>query len=274
MEKISSISLEGNQQTEGKEKNIKIKNLLYENRNVLLAADTTTPVRQNGICYDGIIDEVEFARQNKKIIFLLKETNGNDSNGNMPSEFEDWDYRWWLENKQANGGNSNDPEEKFYGKTFYNLCMWVNLFYRCIELHDLQPFENYRDEYFHEDLYRQILKKTAIVNLKKTWGGSTTNWADLNAYLNNNAVRDVLKKEIAIIAPDIVVCGGRQVFDFARQIFDSQEQQLTVSESITSRYFKYKNALFVDFYHPSCRKKRSDLYYFAAEQFTALNNIQ
>lgn len=149
-------------------KNEKIKLLIAENRTALLAADSTTPVLENGICFDGIIDEAEFEHQSKKILFLLKETNGVDSSGKLPERLQDWSYRDWLQYNQANGGRSDDPSEKFYGKTFYNLCMWVDVFYQCLTEKNVRSFDEYYTEFFNVDHYREILKKTAIVNLKKT----------------------------------------------------------------------------------------------------------
>ena len=72
-----------------------IQSLLRENRTALLQADLSTVSASNGICYDGIVDEAEFysAQNSLRVIFLLKETNGNDKHGNTPEDLSDWHYR-------------------------------------------------------------------------------------------------------------------------------------------------------------------------------------
>lgn len=83
----------------------KIKDLLKNKQEVLLQADGSTNNRENGICFDGIVDETCFDKQPKKVIFLLKETNGNDDKGQEPESYNEWDYRSWLQHQQAN----NEP---------------------------------------------------------------------------------------------------------------------------------------------------------------------
>ena len=67
-----------------------IKELLISNKEILIQADASTDIKKNGICFDGIIDESCFNKQAKKVIFLLKETNGNDDKGNKPNRYDEW----------------------------------------------------------------------------------------------------------------------------------------------------------------------------------------
>ena len=78
-----------------------IRSLLEQKRDALLSADISTLSVPNGICYDGIIDETMFYSDGNspRVIFLLKETNGNDPHGKAPDHL--WDYRDWLEHQQA-----------------------------------------------------------------------------------------------------------------------------------------------------------------------------
>ena len=246
-----------------------VRNLLEEHRDALLQADMTTAILKNGICYDGIVEEAVFESLPKKVAFLLKETNGNDPSGVRSGELSDWDYRAWLQEKQAVGMERSG--EKLY-RTFYSLCMWIDVFYDTTA-EKAVSFEDYcADQRSAPENLRKNLAKTAIVNLKKTWGGGSTKWKDLYSYLQNDIAKEVIQKQLDIIDSDIVICGGREVFDFARQIFGTQEKTLSMNGGKTISYFKSNGKIFLDFYHPACRKSREFLYDFSAEVFRTLKN--
>jgi len=248
----------------------KIKELLISNRRDLLQADASTYETPNGICFDGIVDEQVFNEQPKKVIFLLKEPNGNDSKGKAQECYADWDYRSWLQHQQANAEPGGGGDSHAFYKTFYNVCMWLDVFDDILEGNRISYEDYIISGRFNTEVLRGNLRKTAIVNLKKTWGGATTNWKALNNYLQSEKVLKVLRKEIIYINPDIVLCGGREVFDFARRIFGGEVQKLTTANSRKMEYFWKDNCIFLDFYHPSCRKKRKDLYDYSAEIFNML----
>lgn len=252
--------------------NKKIKELLVSNREALLQADITTREKENGICYDGIVDEESFYAQPKKIVFLLKEANGNDKSGKTPEAYNDWDYRSWLQHQQANnepGDESND--QRFYTKAFYNVCMWLDVFYDSLAGKHISYEEYVASGRSNTETLRKNLKKTAIINLKKTWGGGSTKWENLNSYLQSEVIREVLRKQITYINPDIVICGGGQVFDFAKEIFGAKAEKASIVNGQKADYFKVDNRIFLNLYHPSCRKKRKDLYNYSAEIFNQVN---
>jgi len=266
-------------------KNEQIKKLFDENREKLLSADITTPVKQNGICFDGIIDEEEFDKCAKKVIFLLKETNGNstiksDDGTNktgLPEALPDWDYRKWLQEQQAYGYESYNgfDSSRFYGFTFNKICMWVDVFCDCLSGVD-ESFDDYKKSRYNETNFRNILRRIGVVNLKKTWGSASTKWSDLYSYLhqeNNKTPLDVLRKEIEIIKPDIVICGGEQVFDFAQEIFCGEVCSMKVTDGTRFRYFKNEDMVFLDFYHPSCRKSIQKSYNYAKMRFNVIKQI-
>lgn len=230
-----------------------IKKLLEDNKVTLLNGD-----KDNGICYDGIINESKFKDLNVKLMFLLKETNGNDSKGNSQVN-SDWvGYVEWLKNQQAN----INSKETLY-KTFFNACMWIEEFYSFVK-NKTMSFEEYApDGQIYAVKIREQLNNVALVNLKKTWGGSSTSWNNLNTYLSNNDIVDILKKEIEIISPDIVLCGGVQVFDFAKKMYAAQSVN-----SSNLEYFLVNKTVFVKFRHPALYwRKRKNHYDYAADIF-------
>ena len=242
-------------------RNEKIKELLEHHRSELISADETSVLVTNGICYDGIVNE-ELFEQSEKIVFLLKETNGNDKKGNAQSSYDDWNYRAWLEYQQHK--NLEEPsygDRKLY-KTFYNLAMWVDLFNSKTRV-DFQEYVT--EDGLSEENLRYQLGKAAVINLKKTWGGATTAWKSLNNYLKNSCIKEVLKNELAYVEPKIVVCGSTEVYEFAKKIFESDAEKTIVTSKKTVRVFSYQNMKFVEFYHPACRKSREFLYDFCRE---------
>lgn len=252
------------------EKTNQIRKLLEDNYLELIASDKTKPTDINGICYDGIIDEATFEKNNPRIIFLLKETNGNDSSGKQPKKLDDWDYRSWLQYQQAYGEPNETLGSNNLYKTFINICMWIDVFYNIVEDKSISYTDYIRQGYMEKEKLRKNLLKTAIVNLKKTWGKGTTNWRNLNEYLENETVKSVLKKQIDIINSNYVVCGGREVFDFAKQIFNGEEQTLLISNELNINYFKTDNNVVLNFYHPACRKNREFLYNYSHSVFSKI----
>lgn len=115
----------------------------------------------NGICFDGVVNPNVFKKQKKKLIFLLKETNGNNNDGTNCVYHEDWDYMKWVQ-EQANG------EVGLYRSAFRNIAMWSKMFSEFVE------GKNPRiDEYIDidglkiDDEMRKSLEKIGIINLKK-----------------------------------------------------------------------------------------------------------
>lgn len=251
-----------------------IKELLSSNREVLLQADSSTSEKQNGICFDGIVDEACFYAQPQKILFLLKETNGNDDSGKAQEGYDDWDYRGWLQHQQANDEPGDGGNDRAFYKTFYNICMWLDVFYDILADKHISYEEYMAGGRFNTEVLRKNLRKTAIVNLKKTWGGAHTDWKALNSYLQSEGVLEVLCKEITYINPDIVLCGGREVFDFAKRIFGGEVQNLPLPGDSKTEYFRMGNRIFLNFYHPAdYYKKRKNLYVYSTEIFNALHTL-
>lgn len=75
----------------------------------------------NGICYDGAVDPSQYFSKRNRLMFLLKETNGNNNNGEHNEILFDWDYMEWVR-KQANGS------EPLYRSVYRNIAMWSKMF--------------------------------------------------------------------------------------------------------------------------------------------------
>lgn len=176
---------------------------------------------------------------------------------------------------------SGKQSQAFYGYAFNKLCMWTDIFFDCMEGRDVS-YEEYEKSRYNEENFREVLKKTGIVNLKKTWGGNSTEWKNLNNYLypdkaTDSATAEFIRKEIGIIKPDVVVCGSLEVFDFAVKIYNKakkEEKEIMLSDGSSLKYFKHENTVFINFYHPSCPgKKNTDMYNYAKLRFGAIAEL-
>ena len=270
-------------------KNHAIRQLFQDNRNELIAADVTTPVKKNGVCYDGIINEADFENcrslYGANVVFLLKEANGNtrtkQNDGSfitkLPEVLEDWDYRGWLEHQQSEGKDSADPNcsKQFYGSAFNKLCMWTDLFYDTMG-EQVLPFSSYEKDRYNEANFRNVLKRTGIVNLKKTWGSGKTEWQHLASYLGkiiDSVPQQVLRREMEIISPSAVICGSRVTFDFAQKVFNGLVCKAALPDGKTFDHFEKNGTIYIDFHHPSCRGSNEALYHYAQVRFAALKTL-
>lgn len=243
-------------------KNESIKRLIDDHRKDILEGD-----ENNGICYDGIVDERRWRCSEVNVAFLLKETNGNDNKGKSPEKQEDWDYMEWA--RRISTG-----EENIY-PTFRNIAMWTAMFYDIFENGNTDKakyIENGSIKITSELL--GSLRKTAIVNLKKSWGTGVSDWNVLNKHLENENICKLLRDEICMIDADVVICGSQEVYDFAASIWKGEKEEITTKGGNALCYFKSGKTVFVKFYHPACHKKREAMFDYAKDIFEAIKDNQ
>lgn len=184
---------------------------------------------------DGIIDEALWHSAPRKVLYLFKETN----------EFRG-DFRLLL----------NEKPWKVIGHWTYALCNVQN---------GKLPF--FLDA---DNNYNEFCRMSAILNLKKETGGSTSD----NDEIKRVAARDkeLILEQLEIINPDIVICGG--TFHLIKDILISSSEQLDKDK----RCYRINNRIWIDFCHPSARFRHDMMYYTLtnlfhnclAEQYTAL----
>lgn len=243
--------------------NEQIKKYMEEHRELLSRGDDT-----KALCFDGIVDEEKYF----SICFLLKETNITD-----PTQKQDWSYVNWLYYNQLHKQVIEKSESTDLYKTYHNTCMWTAEFIDMLNGNDIRysdyTYNNQSNGSLDLEKVRPVLEKIAIINLKKTWGGSSTEWRKLNQYINdksndgwivNKGIQDVLVYEMSLIKPRIVICGGQQVYDFAKKIFINNQKELILT---TTEAFESNGALFVKFRHPACRGKRISQFEYAKSIF-------
>jgi hypothetical protein len=175
---------------------------------------------------DGIINEKFYSSSNPKVLFLMKEVND-------PSESACWDLSIMLYN-----------ELKY--NFSYRLAEWSwGIFNDFIPL----PDNNAKKEKLHS-----MLRKTAIINLKKSGGGGFVNHDILNQHIIKN--KNFIIKQIEIINPEVII-GGLGRTSYWSLFLDNLGW---LSSGYDIKIAKWKNIKLVDFYHPSYQVPRAMSY--------------
>ncbi len=129
---------------------------------------------------DGIVDVDLYNKQRLRILWVLREPNGGD----FP--FMDFlrdvtVYPKW---------------EKSYGLVAKVSRIILD------ELFDNEAEWNYSDP--------KVIRRIALINVKKTEGAGTVNWKEMTKFFNEN--KDMLNQQIAEINPGLIICGGTEYY--------------------------------------------------------------
>lgn len=167
-------------------------------------------IKRPDLIPDGIIDEPSYNTCPVKVLYILKEVNGG----------KDWDLRDFI----YSGGRA---------RTWNNIARWQ------------YAIENYTKEVsFSEvqsisvDFRRKMLKKIAVINLKKESGGSFSNLKQIWAYSCED--KEFIKKQIKLCNPDIIICCGTGWI---------------VKELKLTDLIENNNLVLIDFNHPQAMLK-------------------
>lgn len=135
---------------------------------------------RDGFVADGVVSEVDYLASKIKLCFILKEVNDPDGG--------DWDLRDFL-------------FEGARHQTWDNVTRWVK------SIKNL-PKEIYWNELSNiSELERsESLKSISVINLKKTPGTHTADYASMETVANED--KRLIQKQFSIYNPDITICGG------------------------------------------------------------------
>src|SRR5580700_7193968 len=134
---------------------------------------------------DGIIDRTRWLSAKRKVLFVLKEAR--DDSGDKRG----FDLCELIRDCWKGPGKS---------RTYCPVADWAYLAQNCQEttIPSRSEARRHRDE---------SLLSSAVMNLKKSKGQKTSNLVDIvSNYVQPDA--DLIKRQIEIIAPEIIVCGG------------------------------------------------------------------
>lgn len=182
------------------------------------------------IILDGIIDIDKYLTVNPKILWILKE--GNEANSN-----EDRDHREFHENVIVYNGWKTTYEKLI--KTTYGLL------YNC-KYDDLPNLEN--DAKMDKE---NVLLKIALININKN--GGKGNAFKTNIELNYSIHSKIILEQIKEINPDVIINGSR-VFRLYNDVSSKDFYNLNKDNHNGINFSFNKEKLFIDYYHPGCRK--------------------
>lgn len=196
------------------------------------------PYGNSEVCYDGIVDFEKYNESPIRIMWVLKETNDEDGGG--------WDLRKFVQSNLISNTETN-TRYKYWQSTFSPM-----IYTTWGILNDFADWKSIPDiEDGYEDEMIDILKNTAIVNLKKFPGGSTTDHIKLEEFYNLH--KELFLKQVELFKPDIIIgAGALKVFgsDIGVNWEEYEEKDYSISNG----------KVILGTYHPAQTQKTKEKY--------------
>lgn len=193
---------------------------------------------------DGVVDYTEYDKQKLKILFILKEAHTSSE-----------------EKKKEKSSLIVDIKNGVVRNFWNRLAEWsVGLLNQ-----DESKIINF--DLITQEQKNMEIRKTAIINLKKSDGDTKT---DMERYVEyfytqDNLVNEeyvyYLMKQIELINPDVIICGG--TFNIFNKLFKERIEKI---KDVRRGYYFWKRlndkkAIVIDYYHPSWQNSADLLYY-------------
>ncbi len=193
---------------------------------------------------DGIVNEDIWQKNtfDKKFLFVLKEAYGkNDEN--------DWYLNDWLNEEDPK--DPKDPKGYKQDQTWKVIIKWVRGLRGTTNNYILPYDANYNDY--------SILKKIAVMNLKKSNGKPQSNNKSIKSYVTEDKYEII--KEIELIDPGVIISCTNKLY-----IDDICNNSITNKKPNDSGFYYSscigkKNRLFIGYNHPAAHIKKSCHYY-------------
>lgn len=216
---------------------------LFNDLRFSLPEELREKIVDDGLCWASISDKIPVEEDNfwpenlwvnstKRILFLLKEPNGNEGD-----DYKCWD--WSIGNE-----------------LFGNV---ISLWLEGIQTTTKDYCPSHKDLSHRKDIFKKY--PFAIVNVKKEAGDATADWNEIWEHAELN--KDFLIKQIReILKPNIIVCGGSndsgtdntKMITIAKDIIFEDEKDNFEKINNWCHYNKNLNVLLIDSYHPSYPK--------------------
>ncbi len=174
---------------------------------------------------DGITNEEYFDKANKKILFITKEPNAINHEKNEDRSFvTEW--------------NTTMPTYPFS----HRIAEW--------SYGILNEFPIYSDA-AKNAMKNDVLKKIALMNLKKSGGTGTSAEQDFTDLIKDQKHIEYIHKQIEIIDPEIIIFGLATWHHLVKKSFP--EIVWSDSNSYHIQTGTFRKARVINFYHPSAR---------------------
>jgi hypothetical protein len=175
---------------------------------------------------DGIISEADWIVASKKVLFILKETNG---------------YEKSISALIKNAVTKNPKSGLWDRPTFHNVGRWAHGL-----IQNSSAVTSYNDSHVKR---KESLLSCAFMNLKKTSGGRTATKA-VSDFADRYS--ELIRRQIDLISPEIIVFGGTYKI--------VKKYVIPEMERVSSRVHRYNKIICINANHPACIKNRKYLY--------------
>ncbi len=184
---------------------------------------------------DGVISPNDWFAQDIRPLFLLKEAYGEGNTWNLVDLI-------------------NNTSKSAVG-AFAAIPYWTEAIFNTTK-DKIEPFKGNSK---YRKLGNDMLKKIAVVNVKKYNGKSSSQYNDILKYAEEDSA--FLKREIEIIDPTIIICGYtirplEKILDVNLKDGEKYNELLFYTANINGR-----ETLVIDFWHPSLRTPKLMSYY-------------
>jgi hypothetical protein len=196
-----------------------------------------------GFVQDGVVSEEDYLQSSLKLLFVLKEVN--DSNGGG------WDLRDFV----REGGRR---------QTWDNITRWVDGIRR---LKEEIPWTEHAE--VDEEKRCRVLKSIAVVNLKKSPGGHTTDSAALVKIATED--KDFLNRQLALYDPDVIICCGTSLLLHQLTSFCEKPKWRCTYRGVWFHEYKADKYI-VSYVHPEARCSPPLLYYGLIDAMREINS--
>lgn len=214
----------------------------------------------DNIVTDGIINQDKWKETNPKIVFVLKETNDQETplTKLLNNPFSG-DYH--CDNESEEDGNA-----RIIGNlrtTWLNIARWTFGIMSLSEDEKIIPWkeiesgsdwykEGYKDG--QKSGWLKDLENIAVINIKKTQGKAKSNENELIEAIKQYG--SLTWKQITYYKPKIVIfCGVGWLFD---TYYLNEEWKKTVTGY---KYFENKNTVYIQFWHPNAHFPNNMMFY-------------
>ena len=201
------------------------------------------------IVKDGVIQEDEWNRSRRKILFVLKEPNGGTKKA--------------LEDLARIHNDLRQVEDPSRAGNWAHLGRWAYGLLGAGTEH-IPAFGEANGSANMLEAWRRI----ALMNLKKTPGKAQADMSAIEQYASAN--REALVRQLDIMQADIVVCCGENMHSILFGVLQEREAAAQSEFGEVGRgedCWLRKGVLYVQHYHPGARLKSSVLYYGLVARF-------
>jgi len=117
-----------------------------------------------------------------------------------------------------------------------------------------------------------VIDLSSRSNQRETPGSGSSDYEEVNKAAENPENADLIRKEMDILKPQLIICGG--TFDFAKKIFRVISEEIHILSSCAC-YFINHNRVYLEFVHPMWfNVNRNILFAYAKEVFREVKALR